>query len=95
MSKDHLLGLGREYDSMYFNVNSLESALYSAGGVIRACEAVIKDKVQNAFAIVRPPGHHAEADAAMGFCVMNNVVIASRYCKAHFPSVERILIVDW
>ncbi|KAI9496723.1 hypothetical protein BDB00DRAFT_936859 [Zychaea mexicana] len=95
MSRKELEKQARQYNSIYMNAHSHESALFSAGGVIEACSAVVTDKVQNAFAIVRPPGHHAEFDTAMGFCLMNNVAIAARYCKEHFPFVERILILDW
>lgn len=82
-------------DSIYLNAHSFESALYSAGGVITACDAVLRDKVKNAFAIVRPPGHHAENDRPMGFCLFNNVAIAIQYCKKNYPSEERVMIVDW
>ncbi|KAI9244363.1 hypothetical protein BDA99DRAFT_529154 [Phascolomyces articulosus] len=95
MSRKELEKEERKYNSIYMNAHSHEAALYSAGGVIEACSAVVTDKVQNAFAIVRPPGHHAEFDKAMGFCLMNNVAIAARYCKTHFPYVERIMILDW
>ncbi|KAG0172548.1 Histone deacetylase hda1 [Apophysomyces sp. BC1034] len=94
MSRENLLEAEENYESIYLNSHSYESSLYSAGGVIEACKAVVRDKVANAFAIVRPPGHHAYSDAAMGFCLMNNVAIATRYCMAE-ESVERVLIVDW
>ncbi|KAI7849184.1 hypothetical protein BDC45DRAFT_449100 [Circinella umbellata] len=95
MSREELEKEAERYNSIYLNAHSHESTLYSAGGVIEACSAVVTDKVRNAFAIVRPPGHHAEYDRAMGFCLLNNVAIATRYCKDHFPFVKRIMILDW
>ena len=95
MSREELEKEAELYNSIYMNAHSHESALYSAGGVIEACSAVVTDKVRNAFAIVRPPGHHAEYDRAMGFCLINNVAIAARYCKDYFPYVKRIMVLDW
>jgi acetoin utilization deacetylase AcuC-like enzyme len=66
----------------------------AAGGVLSAVDAVMAGKVRNAFCAVRPPGHHALRDRAMGFCLLNNVAIASRYIqKKH--KLGRVLIVDW
>ena len=73
---------------------SLDAALMAAGGVISAADAVMKGEVQNAFCIVRPPGHHATPDRGMGFCIFNSVAIAARHVqRAH--GIERVLIVDW
>lgn len=69
-------------------------ARLAAGGAIIAVEAVLNGVVRNAFAVVRPPGHHAEASRGMGFCIYNNVAIAARHAQvAH--GLERVLIVDW
>ncbi|MFC1918196.1 histone deacetylase [Chloroflexota bacterium] len=73
---------------------SYEVALYAAGGVIRAAEAVMKGEVDSAFALVRPPGHHATASNAMGFCLFNNIAVATRYALKEL-GVERILIIDF
>jgi acetoin utilization deacetylase AcuC-like enzyme len=70
-----------------------EVALLAAGGVLAAIDAVM-DGLANAFALVRPPGHHAERDRAMGFCIFNNVAIGARYARSQH-GLERILIVDW
>ncbi|KAF7728834.1 Histone deacetylase hda1 [Apophysomyces ossiformis] len=94
MTRQQLLSTEEKYESIYLNSHSYESSLYSAGGVIEACKAVVQEKVKNAFAIVRPPGHHAYSDAAMGFCLLNNVAIATRYCMIE-EKVNRVLIVDW
>jgi acetoin utilization deacetylase AcuC-like enzyme len=73
---------------------SYNAALYAAGGAIVAVESVLGGETDSAFALVRPPGHHATAQQAMGFCLFNNIAIAARYALNH-PSVERVLIVDF
>lgn len=73
---------------------SYETALLAAGGVLELADRIVTGKVDNGFAMVRPPGHHAEADRAMGFCFFNNVAIAARYLMSRH-GLERVLIVDW
>lgn len=73
---------------------SFDVALKAAGGVLAAIDAVMAGSIKNAFCAVRPPGHHALKDRAMGFCIFNNVAIAARYIQKHHE-LERILIVDW
>jgi acetoin utilization deacetylase AcuC-like enzyme len=73
---------------------SYEAALYAAGGVLVAVEAVMKEEVDNAFALVRPPGHHAVQDRAMGFCIFNNVAIAAKFALSKFK-LNRVLIADF
>ena len=73
---------------------SNEVAQLAAGGLCRAIEAVHAGRVNNAFALVRPPGHHAERTAAKGFCLYNNVAIAARYAQSKL-GLARILVVDW
>lgn len=73
---------------------SFEIALLAAGGVLKCCDAVMSGQARRAFAAVRPPGHHAEPDKAMGFCLFNNIAIAARYLqRAH--GVGKIAIVDF
>ncbi len=73
---------------------SYDAALLAAGGVIEAVNKVLEGKVDQAFALVRPPGHHAEDDRAMGFCLFNNVAIAAKHALED-KKLKRILIVDW
>ena len=77
-----------------FGRGSYDVALLSAGGVIAAVDAVVEGRVANAFALVRPPGHHALADMGMGFCLFGNVAIAARHAQV-VRGLERIAIVDW
>jgi acetoin utilization deacetylase AcuC-like enzyme len=76
------------------SAQSYEVALLAAGGVLKAIELILQEKIKNSFAFVRPPGHHAEASRAMGFCLFNNVAIGAEYLlKKH--EHKRILILDW
>ncbi len=74
--------------------DSWDAALRAAGGVLEACERVLSGEWANAFCAVRPPGHHAERDRAMGFCLFNNIAIAARALRARH-GVERVAILDW
>ncbi len=73
---------------------SYEVALYAAGGAIRAAESVMESTVDYAFALVRPPGHHATPDRAMGFCIFNNIAIAAKYILSKY-GLEHLAIIDF
>ena len=73
---------------------SYDIALLSTGGVLRVAEAVATGTVKNAFAMVRPPGHHATQGQSMGFCLFNNIAIAARYLQREH-GVGKVAIVDW
>ena len=73
---------------------SFEIALLSTGGVLRAADAVATGVVQNAFAMVRPPGHHATPGQSMGFCLFNNIAVTARYLQREH-GIGKIAIVDW
>ena len=76
------------------SARSLDIARLAAGGVIAAVDAVMKGDVANAFAVVRPPGHHATPKRGMGFCLFNTIAIAARHAQA-VHGIRRVLIVDW
>lgn len=73
---------------------SFDIAKLSAGGVLTAVDTVMKKEADVSFALVRPPGHHAESGHAMGFCLFNNVAIAAKYVQKEY-GLKKILIVDW
>lgn len=74
--------------------NSYTVAMAAVGGVFAAIDAVIDRKVANAFCAIRPPGHHALKDKAMGFCIFNNIAIGTRYVQKQH-GLPKVLIVDW
>ena len=73
---------------------TFEIALLAAGGVIEAARMVMAGELNNAFCAIRPPGHHAEVDKAMGFCYFNNIAIAARYIQKEWD-IKRVGIVDF
>ncbi|KAI8624593.1 histone deacetylase [Xylariaceae sp. FL1651] len=82
--------------SLYVGGMSYEAALLSAGGCIETCKNVAAGHVKNAFAVIRPPGHHAEYDSAMGFCLFNNVPIGAKVCQNEYPETcRKVFILDW
>lgn len=89
-----LTKLQNNYNSVYFNNHSYECALYSAGSVVELCDNVVNNVVPNGIAIVRPPGHHAEPNEAMGFCLFNNVAVAAKSMQTKY-NLSRIVIIDW
>jgi acetoin utilization deacetylase AcuC-like enzyme len=74
--------------------DSVQAALHAAGAAVQACKAVLSGKLDNAFCPVRPPGHHAERDRAMGFCIFNNIAVAAAWLLAE-GGLDRVAIVDW
>jgi len=72
---------------------SFDVALYAVGGALKALKLVMERKFENAFALVRPPGHHAEKSRALGFCIFNNVAVAAKYLIKEY-GLQRILILD-
>ncbi len=82
-----------DYAPTYVTQTSYQDALLAAGGAIACTRAVLNDDAKNAFAIVRPPGHHAEPDSVMGFCIFNNIAIAAREALA--GGMERVMVIDF
>ena len=81
-------------DDAWSGPGTHDALLLAAGGLLAAVEAVLEGSLDNAFAVLRPPGHHAERDAAMGFCLVNNVAIAARWAQRE-RGIGRVVILDW
>lgn len=77
-----------------FAWGGFDIAALAAGGTIAAMQAVLSGQVRNAYALVRPPGHHAVAEQGMGFCMFNNVAVAIEHARAHF-GVGKVAVIDW
>lgn len=83
-------------DSVYLSSLTPYCAALSAGGAIEACRAIMLGKVKNVFAVIRPPGHHAEREDAKGFCFYDNVSIATKVCQREFGDrCRKVFILDW
>jgi acetoin utilization deacetylase AcuC-like enzyme len=82
-----------DYAPTYVTETSYEDALLAAGGVLTCTRAVLSGDAKNAFAIVRPPGHHAEPHRAMGFCIFSNIAIAAQDALAH--GLSRVMVIDY
>ncbi|XP_013133269.1 PREDICTED: histone deacetylase 6 isoform X1 [Papilio polytes] len=90
----HLNNQKDDYNSLYFHPDTLESAAVAAGCVLQTVDAVLSKVASAGVCVVRPPGHHAEADMPSGFCLLNNAAMAATYAvQAH--GVKRLLILDW
>lgn len=74
--------------------HSYDIALKATGSLLQLADEVVQNNIDNAFAMIRPPGHHAEANQALGFCLFNNVAILARYLQQHH-GLDKILIIDW
>ncbi|XP_059074393.1 histone deacetylase 5 isoform X2 [Cryptomeria japonica] len=89
--------LANSFNSIYFNKGSSSAALLAAGSVVQISEKVALGELDAGVAVVRPPGHHAEVDKPMGFCLFNNVAIAAQHLVHKRPElgIHKVLIVDW
>ena len=76
------------------SARSYDAACLAAGAVVEGTRLLMKGEIDNCFALVRPPGHHAEADRGMGFCLFNNIAIGAHYAIQNL-NVDRVMIVDW
>lgn len=87
-------GMVRVDEDTTMSPGTYEAALRAAGGAARAVDEVMTGQVRNAFVAMRPPGHHAERNRAMGFCFFNNAAIAARHAQSRYGA-ERVAILDW
>lgn len=78
----------------FYSSGSFEAAVLAVGGLLECIDLVIEGELDNAFAFVRPPGHHAERDWAQGFCLFNNVAVAAAYLNRHH-GLDRVMVIDW
>ncbi|HJT65677.1 MAG TPA: histone deacetylase [Pyrinomonadaceae bacterium] len=88
-------GIGYLDADTIVSMRSFDAARHAAGAPCQAIDLIMKGEVNNAFVPVRPPGHHATEERAMGFCLFNNVAVAARYAQQHYPQIERVAIIDW
>lgn len=93
VEKIRIFGAGELDPDTYLSEGTLEAALYAAGAVMAAVEGCRKDEITRAFCAIRPPGHHAEADQGMGFCIFNNVAVGARYART--IGYDRVFIIDF
>src|SRR5438876_9664313 len=78
----------------FVSARSYEAAIKAAGAPLIAIDAILNGEIDNAYCLVRPPGHHAVAESAMGFCLFNNVAVAARYA-IYKHGLERVMIIDY
>ncbi|MDX9714287.1 MAG: histone deacetylase [Dissulfurispiraceae bacterium] len=90
-----LLGFGTGFidEDTYISEETLSSGLYATGAVIEAVSRCRQGEIQRAFCAVRPPGHHAEKDVAMGFCIFNNVAVGARYAQS--IGYNKVFVIDF
>ncbi len=91
-----LAGSGGGYldPDTYVSSNSYDAALSAAGACLTAVDLIMNKEANNAFCLVRPPGHHATPTRGMGFCLFNNVAIAAKYIQSKY-NIDKIVIIDW
>ncbi len=82
-----------DYAPTFVTPTSYADALLAVGGTLACTQAVLNGEARNAFAMIRPPGHHAEPGRAMGFCIFNNIAIAARHALS--SGLDRVMIVDY
>ncbi|XP_048252903.1 histone deacetylase 6-like isoform X2 [Haliotis rufescens] len=94
MQEDTLAKFQTLFKSVYLCQGTYEAASYAVGSLLNIVDAVVTREAESGVAVIRPPGHHAESDSMMGFCIFNNVAIATKYAQKHH-NIGRVLIIDW
>uniref|UniRef100_A0AAX7SVR7 Protein deacetylase HDAC6 n=1 Tax=Astatotilapia calliptera TaxID=8154 RepID=A0AAX7SVR7_ASTCA len=94
MTLAELQTLSNKYDSIYLHPESFQVSVTAVGAVLQLVDRVMTSELKNGFAIIRPPGHHAQANECNGYSIFNNVAIAARYAQTRH-AISRVLIVDW
>jgi acetoin utilization deacetylase AcuC-like enzyme len=94
MSTDELKHLSTQYDSMFFHQKSNKAARFALGSSIDLMDNILSGKVDNGFAIIRPPGHHAMHDEPNGYCYFNNAAVVAKLAIEKY-NMKRIVIIDW
>ncbi|PAV78503.1 hypothetical protein WR25_09558 [Diploscapter pachys] len=89
-------GIGIDSDTYFNDATTQSAARIATGSLIELASQVVENRLRNGFACIRPPGHHAEKDQAMGFCFFNNIAITAKYLQQKYPQqCQRIAIIDW
>mmetsp|Transcript_523 Transcript_523/g.812 ORF Transcript_523/g.812 Transcript_523/m.812 type:complete len:413 (+) Transcript_523:1198-2436(+) len=83
-----------QFKSIYFTPNTVSAAKTAAAGLCQLTSRVVSGELDNGFAVIRPPGHHAEPGLAGGYCVINNVAVAAAFARERL-GLKKVLIVDW
>ncbi|XP_053262896.1 polyamine deacetylase HDAC10 isoform X2 [Podarcis raffonei] len=94
MTEEELRKTSAGYDAVFFHPTTYRCAKLAVGGTLDMVDAVMSGKTRNGMALIRPPGHHSQRNAANGFCIFNNVAIAAKYAQRKY-GLRRVLVVDW
>jgi acetoin utilization deacetylase AcuC-like enzyme len=94
MPTEELKNLSTKYDSMFFHHNSNKAARFALGSSIDLMDNLMNGQVDNGFAIIRPPGHHAMHDEPNGYCYFNNAAVVAKMAIEKY-NLKRVLILDW
>ena len=94
MTPEELKDLAEKYDSSYFHKNVNKAARFALGSSLDLLENIMNNNVENGFAIIRPPGHHAMHDEPNGYCYFNNASVVAKTAIEKY-NLERVLIIDW
>jgi len=94
-STEELTEASKNNDSVYYHWETYECASLATGCLLSIVDDVCTNKSNNGFGIIRPPGHHANADSCSGFCFFNSIGIAAKYAQQTYPSIKKVLILDF